>query len=363
MNERDTILNDDLLKKAFNDYFERTLAILPSDEELAARYPYPESSLKIARRIYKRHRRKTPVWLRYLGRAAVILFAVVSLTFGLLLTDSNVRAAVSNFFMRDRGDHVEIDFNNGEELVLEDERSDTTEMKPIEFEIRYIPDGFELTEDNGTDKKKAYKYESSGGDWITIEICKKEDVEDKEYRTYKNMRAGTRIGYYTALDDGRINSIFVGHVNYVIRVATTLDVETLQEIAANVREVIDLKSEKYKDCPANKFKIGYIPERYELHTDIITPFYLIFVYYTDEGIPLSIGISEKKHSFFGIDNERTTYSAITVNGQEAQLWYNYEDGNGKVLVVYGEYVVDVYAQCSVEELLKIAENIKPIADV
>ncbi len=367
LNDNDRVeFNDEILNKAFNDYFDRILAEAPSDDELAKRYPYPESSLKIARRIYKRQRRKTPVWLRYLGRAAVVLLIAVSLTFGVLMTDSNVRAAVSSFFIRDKGDHLEIVFNNGEEAVLENEEVDPetqNETSVLDYEIGYIPDGFELTSEEIFDEDYLYcLYFDENKRYLTIMIADSDKlgvlVDNKEYEhTFTRINGYEAMISYDELQKCGVINIIDG--KYCIQIDGYLEKEELIKVAQDIRKRIP---EEYKNSPVYKFDISYIPEGYELYNDSSSPSRISLVYHKDEMVPLSIGIVEKKYTIYGVDNEHTTHSLLTVNGREAQMWYDYEKGNGTLIVVYDEVVVDVFAQDTPEEIIKIAENIKPKAD-
>lgn len=361
------LLTDDLLKKAFNDYFDRILAKVPSDDELAKRYPYPESSYEKVFAAYKAQKRRALIWLKTIGRVAIIVIVAVSLTFGVLMTNTDIKAAVSSFFIRDKGDHWQIDFNNGEEYVAEieeviqDEEKEIKESPADKFEIRYVPEGFELDEYSNESEKVSYKYIDSNGDRITINICRREDDESRDYLTYQSTALGTFGGYYKESDDGK-SRVFVRHCSdFVIFVETTLDKETLGEIVRNVKEIIDFESEEYKNSPVYKFEIGYVPEGYELYDDSCRPQRLSLLYDKNGETSLSIKITKKEHVAFYIDNERTTHSLLTVNGREAQMWYNYEEGCGTLLVAYEECVVKVFACDTPEEIIKIAENIKPKA--
>lgn len=479
------VLTDDLLKKAFNDYFDRVLEQTPSDEELAKKYPYPESSYEKVFAAYKAQKRRALIWLKTIGRVAIIVIVAVSLTFGVLMTNTDIKASVSSFFIRDKGDHWQIDFNNGEEYAaeIEEESPDSEkEITVLDYKIGYIPDGFELTreeifvdvffyneywDDNGRsitieiytsgnsaffvdndrhkhsftkingceamisyddggkhgiiiiadgkncisvdgflekeelikiaenitkqgakdykesplnkfeiryipegfklgkqtyiDKTAGYEYIDSNGDRITINICRREDLENQDYLTYKNMQAGPFIGYYKELDDGKSRLLVMERSDYAVFVETTLDVEALKKIARNIREIIDFESEEYKNSPVYKFEIGYIPKGFELDLDLYRPNSLRLSYYKNGTIPLSISITKKGTATYGVDSERTTHSLLTVNGQEAQMWYNYKEGTGILLVAYEECVVKVFACDTPEEIIKIAENIKPKA--
>lgn len=361
------VLTDDLLKKAFNDYFDRVLEQTPSDEELAKKYPYPESSYEKVFAAYKAQKRRALIWLKSAGRVAIIALIVASLTFGVLMTNTNIRAAVSSFFIRDKGDHWQIDFINGEEFspeteeVIQDEEKEIKESPADKFEIRYVPEGFELDEYSNESEKVSYKYTDSNADSISINICRREDLENLDYLTYENMMATPFVGYYKELDDGKSRLLVMERSDYAVFVETTLDVEALKKIARNIREIIDFESEEYKNSPVYKFEIGYIPKGFELDLDLYRPNSLHLSYYKNGTIPLSISITKKGTTTYGVDNERTTHSILTVNGQEAQMWYNYEEGCGTLLVAYEECVVKVFACDTPEEIIKIAENIKPKA--
>ena len=359
------VLTDDLLKKAFNDYFDRVLEQTPSDEELAKKYPYPESSYEEVFAAYKSQKRRAAVWLKSAGRVAIIALIVASLTFGVLMTNTDIRAAVSSFFIRDKGDHLEIDFNNGEEAVLENEEVDPetqNETSVLDYEIGYIPDGFELISEIFSDAGVFLReYRDANERLVMIEIYSSGNtglIVNKEGNKY----TFTRINGYEAMisydESKKYGVILIIDGKYCIQIDGDIEKEELIKVARGISKRIP---EEYKNSPVNKFEVGYIPEGYELYNDSSSPSRISLVYHKDEMVPLSIGIVEKKYTIYGVDNEHTTHSLLTVNGREAQMWYDYEKGNGTLIVVYDEVVVDVYAQDTPEEIIKIAENIKPKA--
>ncbi len=366
-NENDReFLSDDLLKKAFNDYFDRILADMPSDTELAKRYPYPESSLKIVRRKYKALKRRRSLWLRYLGRAAVIVLITASITFGLLMTNSDIRAAVSSFFIRDRGNHLEIDFNNGEEAVLENEGVDPetqNETSVLDYEIHYIPDGFELISEEFFGGNIFFReYRDANERSFVINIYDSGNTGffvDKERHKYTFIRINGYEAMIAYDESEKCGLILINDGKCCIQINGCLEKEELIKVARGISKRIP---EEYKNSPVYKFEIGYIPEGYELNEYHYKSHLISLIYYKDETIPLSIKVVDKEKISISVDNEHTTHSLLTVNGREAQMWYNYEEGNGILVVVYDDVVVKIFAGDTPEEIIKIAENIKPKAD-
>lgn len=96
-----------------------------------------------------RKKRKTVV----LKRVAVAALAVVLATFGLLMLNANVRAAVAGFFIRtDEEGYVSVHFGDTEE------QSATDPVNVHNVSIGYVPDGLTAVEATDEDMPEEYRH-------------------------------------------------------------------------------------------------------------------------------------------------------------------------------------------------------------
>ena len=157
---------DIMLERILYEEMERELEAFPSEEELRKLFPYTKRQEKEVRRLKRilKHKGEKPAYI-YFKRVAVILLCVITASFGLLMTDEGVRAAVSEkvkeitekilpWSYKAELDDV-IKGENKEkgcyEIAFDDVKVADREAAEEEFsieniEVTYIPDGFELYE-------------------------------------------------------------------------------------------------------------------------------------------------------------------------------------------------------------------------
>ncbi len=236
-------LNDETLKKAFNDYFDRILADAPPDDELAKKYAYPESSIKKVRRRYKAIKNLRSFWLQQLGRVAMIVLITLSLIFGVLMTNSNVRAAVSEFFIKDNDTHLEINYKNDEETTVSTnnmpskKQNDTTLEN---FEITYIPYRYKLEEVTSGENYRTYLYRNPKGHSIYISILPKKSSSIKIYNdvTLHNIiLINGQEAVYSYKKEEQVEDLILGYDEYIIHIIT----EKTEDEAKNIAKGIVIK--------------------------------------------------------------------------------------------------------------------------
>ena len=88
---------DAILTTAFHMYWDKELASMPSDEELAEMYPVPQKQVRQMLRYAKRLEYNTPIAIVYLRRFAVVCLVILSLTF-----ESSERGRRVDDFQRSR---------------------------------------------------------------------------------------------------------------------------------------------------------------------------------------------------------------------------------------------------------------------
>ena len=132
-NERDDIL----LKRAFEEYLLRADDSLPTDEEAYEEFPpNEEDRLYYLDKVKKRERASCAA--KVLKRVAAIVLAAVSVTFGALMMDENVRAAVTRSVVRLVDNGVRVKFTGSGETDKPKKTSDVT--------FGYIPEGLAFKE-------------------------------------------------------------------------------------------------------------------------------------------------------------------------------------------------------------------------
>jgi hypothetical protein len=146
----DKLLNeeifDSLLEKAFFNYEKQLQKTYPDDEELEKEYPTSRKKIRRYRNILKEkeYRRKS-IWL-YVNRAAVAFLCIISLIFGLVMLNPDVRASVEKVILKLHDKYTEFVFN-----VTADEFA-SYDLE--DFEIGYIPEDFEVLNENIYDGMK-----------------------------------------------------------------------------------------------------------------------------------------------------------------------------------------------------------------
>lgn len=144
---------------------------------------------------------------------------------------------------------------------------------------------------------------------------------------------------------------------------------TSQTVRAAVKHVIIEQFEKYNlfkilntETGSNDFesvedvKIGYIPDGYELvNTDEI-PGNITYVYFLSEDA-FTIDVFENETTDLFPDNERSQYSKTDINGHEAWIIYDENNGSGSLILVGAKISVSISGNLPKNELIKIAESI------
>lgn len=105
------------------------------------------------------------MYIVYLQRVAVTVLILAATVFSLLMSNSKIRAAVTDVIIEWYNTHIKIEFTS--------DPSDDTETTPISeysLQIGYIPEGFELVASNEVDQHfKIYTYKNEDN-YIKIEF-------------------------------------------------------------------------------------------------------------------------------------------------------------------------------------------------
>ncbi len=184
-----------MLGSAFFEYMEEETEKIPSDAELAERFPLPKKEEKwINRRIKERkcnrHRSLTMI---YAQRAAIVFLVFVSLSFCLLSTSTKVRAAIKDTVIEWFEKYVRFDFN------FSGGTHDTKGARSADsYHIGYIPKSFVLTESIEKINFRYYAYTDAEDNYLVIEISKFGDsafMVDIEHNKYEEILLGDQKAY------------------------------------------------------------------------------------------------------------------------------------------------------------------------
>lgn len=232
----DKLFNEELfeflLEKAFVQHEEELQKTYPDDEELEKTYPTNRKKIRRYKKIIKEkeYGRKL-IWM-YVNRAAVAFLCIISLIFGLVMTNSEVRASVENVVLKWYDKYTEFVFN---------ETSDEFDSYKLEdFKIGYIPEDFEL------------QYEENYGD--LRDICfintKKEEAifvvqifdndrtsvfVDNEQMSYEKTKIGSHEAWLMYNDADRYGSLLIVDTKFSILIVGDLSKEDIIKIARNIK--------------------------------------------------------------------------------------------------------------------------------
>lgn len=241
-NMNDDIL-DGIIKTAFEEYLDRELEKVPSDEELAKMFPVSQKSLKKAQRRLKEIKFRKSLPLLYLQRAAIVVLVCVTVCFGVFMTSEKVRAALVDTVVEWFDKYVTIDFSKQEPDETANESTDVESTETItdmsSLQIGYIPEGFELTsstEEN--DHTREYKYTSTSGDYLKICIYSSEAFQasaDIELSDYEKISVNGNDAYFFYNYEEGCGSITFKYNKYIVSISCILDKTELVKVAENIK--------------------------------------------------------------------------------------------------------------------------------
>lgn len=160
---------DAVLQRAFCDYTDERLSSYPDCSTLAKMYPLPKKEKRAFDRAAKELKYGKSLVRVYLVRVAVIFLCIITLGAGVMMTSTEVRAAVKNVIVEwfDKYTHfsfVATDTGSGDFENVED------------VKIGYIPDGYELINTDESSISITYVYSSNNTD-LLIDIFENEASE------------------------------------------------------------------------------------------------------------------------------------------------------------------------------------------
>lgn len=205
----------------------------PSDEELVKTFPPNFKHKRLLRKYVKRekHLRAQPLPLIYLKRAAIIVLSVITISFGLLMTNIEVRAAVKKAVVEFFDKYVRISFTDSE-------TNDINAISIDSFMIEYIPNGFLTVDEYESDDMRAYTYSNDEDKYLTIIINLNADAEDNidiEENDFSRINIGEYECFLLYNADGPDGTIVFSYNNYSFSVSGLLERDELIKVVENIK--------------------------------------------------------------------------------------------------------------------------------
>ncbi len=232
----DKLLNEGmfeiLLKEAFFKYEKQVQKAYPDDEELEKEYPTSRKKIRKYKNIVKEkeYGRKL-IWV-YMNRAAVAFLCIISLLFGLIMTNSEVRASVETVVLKWYDKYTEFIFSATSDGFASYELED--------FEIGYIPEDFDLQHDEILDDiRDMWFINTEKGDAIcVIQIFNTDQTSvfvDNEQMVYEKTKIGSNEAWMMYNAGDGYGSLLVADAKFSILVVGDLSKEELIKIAENIK--------------------------------------------------------------------------------------------------------------------------------
>ena len=227
VNERNERLFDAMLKIAADEALREEMDALPTDEELMKMYPFTESLSKKAYSVINKefrviNRKKV---IRAIVRVAAVFCVIIVLSASVLMANPASRNAILNFLIDIQHDHVTIDFGIG--------GATGTDYHDAVF--RYVPEGFEFVSRQAMETVITYFFLNPEGYVIFMHRFLGRSLAaglDAEYAHFSEIQLSTGLAYISvALYEHDFSTIMWAEEEDVISITTTLDVETLIELA------------------------------------------------------------------------------------------------------------------------------------
>ena len=235
---------DGMLRAALKEYVIQEGNALPPKEELDKKYPSSKKELKKYLRIAKARKYNISLPLLYLRRAAVVFLVFVSVTFGVLITNGEVRAAIRNAVVEWYDEYAQISFSESADKSNTSKTDDesTSEAEEIpdlkDLKIGYIPEGFELSNSTEEDISRVNTYLSESGKCIIIGLYASGSADltaDVEKTEYEEIYIGGNEAYVFYSEAEQTGVLIFGNVKNTVWIQAMCDRSEIIKIAENIK--------------------------------------------------------------------------------------------------------------------------------
>lgn len=222
---------DNLLEKAFLKFEKDLQKTYPNEKELGKAYPINRKTIRNYKRILKEKENGRKFILKYVSSAAVAILCIISLFFGVILTNSGVRASVEKVVLVWHDKYTEFIYNRTS--------SDFSSYEVEDFEIGYIPVGFELQFENCLDSIRLISFANTQKEDETIDIQIFDDQTsvcfDNDYMSYEKIKIGSNEAWLMYNDDEKYGSLLVVYDKISVMVVGYLSKEEIIKVARNIK--------------------------------------------------------------------------------------------------------------------------------
>ena len=216
-----------LLSQAVKDDLDNRIRALPSEAEAVAEFPFSDRHIARMKRLFARDLRheRLRAAAKWVYRAAVIVLLAVTVTFGVLLTSPEVRAAVSQTVIEW--------FDQFALFTPRVEAQATTRLEPA-----YLPDGYFELDRFEMDDITFVVYTNEGGSNINLLVqpVRGSKAVDHEELPYNSLFIeGIEYHIFTGNSAGKISSVIWERNGNRYEVSADLSAELLLKIAQSVQ--------------------------------------------------------------------------------------------------------------------------------
>lgn len=224
---------DGVVTTALSELMDEELNAAPEQTVLNSAYPIPKQSVQKAKRKMKENHYHAPLVLVYTRRAAVVVLALISVTFAALSTSEPVQAAIAETVVTWYEETMRIDFSKLDHQYVDKPKS------VEELKIGYIPDGFTLSETIEWDGFREYIYynDNKEEEYLFIDIQNSQEgevIQDTEQHEYEEIQIHGMVGYMLYNEAERQGSITYGNAVYAVLISGYVDKTELLKIAENI---------------------------------------------------------------------------------------------------------------------------------
>ena len=201
---------DSLLRMAVRETYMEQANSIPADEELdEIIHPSAEYEKKMRTMVRRENRNEKLIYFRKItAKVAVVAMLCISLTFGSLMTAQAVRESVATTILEWHDKFTRIFI-----------KTDAAPTQLPEIRFNYIPEGFELVEEESVKTSEAmfYTFRNKDDQFIKISICTSQltgnDFLDNEHSVYFSININNIAHGFLIMK--KINFLFL-YLTYIV---------------------------------------------------------------------------------------------------------------------------------------------------
>lgn len=216
---------DSLLRMAVREtYMDQVNSIPPEDELEKILHTDDNFKNKIKAIVHRENRNEKLIhFSRAATKVAVVVLVCISLTFASLMTADAVRESVATTILEWHDKFTRI-------FIETDAQSD----KLPEIRFNYIPEGFELVEEETVNSNtfKTISYYSEDKQFLIINVNFDNDKVDNEHSTYYSILIGGSRGIW--INSELDNNLIINNENIMYSMKSTLSLDELVKIYENI---------------------------------------------------------------------------------------------------------------------------------